>query len=239
MDLQIGLDVKQLSIYKVLLIILLSFGVGFILPTTADAAEKKDKSARRAALMMQKMQQDMQAEKAAMQTQFDTQKKLLEDDLKLKAEQLEKLNKSVASLERKNKATQADLDKTIAEKTALDAKLTQTQTTLETTQKSLADLKDKHNQSLADLKFNDNQRKTLSANLADTTKLVNSCEAKNTKLHQFGSELISIYDKPSSYEAAMRKEQFFQLKRVELENILQNQQDKLDQERFTSKKTAY
>ena len=203
------------------------------------AAEKKDKSARRAALMMQKMQQDMQAQMDAEKAQFEAQKKLLEDDLKIKTEQLEKLNKSVVSLERKNKATQIELDKTIVEKTALDAKLTQTQTTLETTQKSLADLKVQYSQALADLKFNDTQRKTLSANLADTTKLMNSCEVKNTKLHQFGSELISIYDKPSSYEAAMRKEKFFQFKRVELENILQNQQDKLDEERFTSKKTAY
>ena len=230
---------KQLSSYKILLIILLSFSIGFITPTIANAAEKKDKSARRAALMMQKMQQDMQAQMDAEKVQFDTQKKVLEDDLKIKTEQLEKLNKSVASLERKNKTTQAELDKTTAEKTALDAKLTQTQTTLDTTQKSLEDLKVEHNQSLTDLKFNDNQRKTLSANLADTTKLMNTCEAKNTKLHQFGSELISIYDKPSSYEAAMRKEQFFQLKRVDLENILQNQQDKLDQEKFTNTKSAY
>ena len=230
---------KQLSSYKILLIILLSFSIGFVTPTIANAAEKKDKSARRAALMMQKMQQDMQAQMDAEKAQFDTQKKALEDDLKFKIEQLEKLNQSVASLERKNKTTQAELDKARTEKTALDAKLTQTKTMLETTQKNLEDLKVEHNQSLTDLKFNDTQRKTLSSNLADTTKLMNSCEAKNTKLHQFGSELISIYDKPTSYEAAMRKEKFFQLKRVELENILQNQQDKLDEERFNSKKSAY
>ena len=235
----IGFNVKQLSSYKILLIILLSFSIGFVTPTTANAAEKKDKSARRAALMMQKMQQDMQAQMDAEKAQFDTQKKALEDDLKFKIEQLEKLNQSVASLERKNKTTQAELDKARTEKTALDAKLTQTKTMLETTQKNLEDLKVEHNQSLTDLKFNDSQRKTLSSNLADTTKLMNSCEAKNTKLHQFGSELISIYDKPTSYEAAMRKEKFFQLKRVELENILQNQQDKLDEERFNSKKSAY
>ena len=222
-----------------MLIILLSFSIGFITPTIANAAEKKDKSARRAALMVQKMQQDMQAQMDAEKVKFDAQIKVLEDDLKNKTEQQEKLNQSVVSLELKNKATQSELTKTRAEKTALDAKLTQTQTMLETTQKSLADLKVDHNQSLTDLKFNDNQRKTLSANLADTTKLMNTCEAKNTKLHQFGSELISIYDKPSSYESAMRKEQFFQLKRVELENILQNKQDKLDEERFTSKKAAY
>ena len=84
------------------------------------------------------------------------------------------------------------------------------------------------------MKFNDNQRKTLSTNLAQTTKAVNDCEVKNVKLHQFGTELIQIYDKPSNYDAAMRKEQFFQLKRVQLENILQDRQDKLDDARFVN-----
>jgi hypothetical protein len=36
----------------------------------------------------------------------------------------------------------------------------------------------------------------------------------------------------------MRKEKFFQLKRVELENIMQNQQDKLDEQRFSAGKSA-
>jgi chromosome segregation ATPase len=112
----------------------------------------------------------------------------------------------------------------------------QTQNQLETTQKNLDDLKIQYQQAQVDLKFNDNQRKTLATNLALTTKSLNACEAKNTKLHQFGTELIQIYDKPSSYEAAMRKEQFFQLKRVELENILQNRQDQLNDELVVKKK---
>ncbi len=225
--------------YKVMLLIVLSFMIGFMQPNTAFAAEKKDKSARRAQLMMQKMKQDMEAEKAAMQAQFDTQKKELEDKLKIKDEEFVKLDKQLNTAERKNKSLEAELKKVNTEKTALETKLQQTQAQLETTQKNLADLKVEHNQALADLKFNDNQRKTLSTNLAQTTKAVNDCEVKNSKLHQFGTELIQIYDKPSSYEAAMRKEQFFQLKRVELENILQNQQDKLDDARFVNKKSAY
>jgi hypothetical protein len=37
----------------------------------------------------------------------------------------------------------------------------------------------------------------------------------------------------------MRKEQFFQLKRVELENILQDRQDQLNEELVVKKKAAY
>jgi DNA repair exonuclease SbcCD ATPase subunit len=230
---------KSTSNYKILFLIFLSFAIGFMQPNTVFAAEKKDKAARRAALMMQKMKQDMEAEKAAMQTQFDAQKKELEDKLKIKDEEFVKLDNQLKNAERKNKSLEAELKKVNTEKAELETKLQQTQAQLETTQKNLADLKAEHNQALADLKFNDNQRKTLSTNLAQTTKAVNDCELKNGKLHQFGTELIQIYDKPSSYEAAMRKEQFFQLKRVELENILQSKQDKLDDARFVNKKSAY
>ena len=229
---------KHLLSYKTLFLIILAFVIGFIQPNTGFAAEKKDKSARRAALMMQKMQQDMEAEKAARQTQFDTQKKELEDKLKIKDEEFLRLDKNSATAERKNKSLEAEVKKVSAEKAALDAKLQQIQAQLETTQKSAADLNVQHNQALVDLKFNDNQRKNLSTNLAQTTKAVNECEVKNIKLHQIGTELIQIYDKPSSYDAAMRQEPFFKLKRVELENILQNEQDKLNDAQFTNRKSA-
>jgi chromosome segregation ATPase len=189
--------------------------------------------------MMQKMKQDMEAEKASMQTQFDAQKKELEDKLKSSDEELVKVSKKLVTAERKIKTLQGEIKKVTLAKEAVDAKLLQTQAQLETTQTHLDDLKIQYQQAQADLKFNDNQRRTLSTNLAQTTKSLDVCEAKNAKLHQFGTELIQIYEKPSSYEAAMRKEQFFQLKRVELENILQNRQDQLNEELVVKKKAAY
>ena len=234
----------KLTIYPNLIcvVITLLMAIAFAFPQPVNAAEK-DKSAKRAALMMQKMKQDMQAQmdadKATMQTQLDTQKKEFEDKIKAKDEELDKQTKKQATAERKNRSLDSDIAKLTAEKIALDSKLQQTQSVLEVTQKNLAELKIQYTQALADLKFNDNQRKTLSVNLAQTTKSVNECEVKNGKLHQFGTELIQIYDKTSTYEAAMRKEQFFQLKRVELENILQAKQDGLDEARFVNKKSDY
>jgi chromosome segregation ATPase len=201
-------------------------------------AEEKDKSSRRAALMMQKMKQDMEAEKAAMQTQFDAQKKELEDKLKSSDDELVKVKKLLSTAERKNKILQIEIKKVTLAKELVDAKLLQTQNQLEITQKKLDDLKVQYQQAQADLKFNDNQRKTLSSNLAQTTKSLDVCEAKNAKLHQFGTELIQLYEKPSTYEAVMRKESFFQLKRVELENILQDRQDQLNEELVVKKKAA-
>lgn len=223
---------------KIIALFILALLAGMLMPQSSFAAEKKDKAAKRQALMMQKMKQDMEAEKVAMQTQFDTQKKTLEDQLLAKETALKQTNDELVSSQRKAKSLSAELTKALDENKAVETKLTATQADSDATKNSLADLKGQHTQALADLKFNDNQRKTLSTNLADISKQLNTCIASNTKLHQFGTELIHIYDKPGSYDAVMRKEQFFQLKRVELENILQNQQDKLDAERFSATKSV-
>ncbi len=236
---ELEFKMKLISSHKIVFLILLAFAVGLVQPNMAHAAEKKDKSAKRAALMMQKMKQDMEAEKAALQAQFDTQKKELEDKLKNKDEELASHDKKLTTAKNVNKNLESEIKKVNAEKAAVETKQQQTQAQLETTQKNLAELKAQHQQAQTDLKFNDNQRKTLSTNLAQTTKSVNECEEKNIKLHQFGTELIQIYDKPSSYDAVMRKEQFFQLKRIELENILQNKQDKLDDAQFINGKSAF
>lgn len=234
-----SMKMKNTQGYKVILLILFSFLIGFTYPTLTEAAEKKDKAARRAQLMMQKMKQDMEAEKATMQTQFDTEKKTLEDKLKIKDEELVVINSKLTNAEKKNKNLDSEVKKLTSEKNNLDTKLQQTQAELETTKTNLAELKQQYQQAQADLKFNDNQRKTILTNLSETTKAVNACEEKNIKLHQFGTDLIKIYDNPASYEAVMRKEKFFQLKRVELENLLQNKQDVLDEAKFTNRKTPY
>ena len=230
---------KLILSHKILWLLIASLAVGFVYPDSAIAAEKKDKAARRAALMVQKAKQEMEQEKSNMQAQFDLQKKELEDKVKSNDEQLQKRSANLGVAQRKLGGLQSELTKVNSEKTALETKQQEMQALLESTQKSLADMTLQFKQAQADLKINDNQRTTLSTNLAKTNVSLSSCEQKNAKLHQFGTDLIDIYDKPSLYTAIMRDEPFFQLKRVELENILQNQQDKLDEEKVVSKKASY
>jgi chromosome segregation ATPase len=225
----------QKKIFKLPTVLLLSiFMLGHLGFTEhADAADKQDKAARRAQLMMLKMQQEMEAEKAALQAQIN------EKDEKLKAqdEALQTLEKQLASAQYKVHKLTKELEKTKEEKNAVDEELIKTQVELITTQQSLAELQDQHQQTVADLKFNEGQRKTLSSNLANTTKSLNTCEEKNEKLYMYGKDLVQIYDKPSTYESVMRKEKFFQLKRVELENLLQSKLDQLDEAHIVSNST--
>ena len=220
---------------KIIALFLIPFLMGLMFSEPSFSAEKKDKAARKTALMMQKMKQDMEA----MQAQFATEKKALEDQLKAETEAKTLVETKLSSAEAKARSLGAQLSNAQEEKTALDSQLTQTKAELLSTQTNLTDLKTQHQKALADLNFNDGQRKTLSTNLADTTKSLNTCEEKNGKLYAYGKELVQLYDDPSRYEAVMRKEKFFQLKRVELENILQNQQDKLDEARYVRPTKPY
>jgi chromosome segregation ATPase len=220
---------------KIIALFLIPSLIGLFFAEPSVAAEKKDKAARKAALMMQKMKQDMDA----MQAQFATEKQALEAQIKAETEAKALAEEKLSVTESKVRSLNATLKKTNDEKAALDTQLTETKATLVTTETNLSELKTLHQKALADLDFNDNQRKTLSSNLAETTKNLNTCEDKNGKLYVYGKELIQIYDNPSTYESIMRKEKFFQLKRVELENILQNQQDKLDEARFVRPTRPY
>jgi chromosome segregation ATPase len=220
---------------KIIALFLIPFLIGLFFAEPSFAAEKKDKAARKAALMVQKMKQDMDA----MQAQFTAEKQALEAQLKAETEAKTLVEEKLSATESKVRSLNATLKKTNDEKAALDTQLTDTKATLVSTETNLSELKTQHQKALADLDFNDNQRKTLSSNLAETTKNLNTCEDKNGKLYVYGKELIQIYDNPSTYESIMRKEKFFQLKRVELENILQNQQDKLDEARFVRPTRPY
>jgi hypothetical protein len=64
--------------------------------------------------------------------------------------------------------------------------------------------------------------------------VIDACVAKNAKLYDYGLELVKLYENPSFYRRIVLNEPFSQLKRVELENILQNYNDKIDVEKAPS-----
>lgn len=192
------------------------------------AADKPDKAAKRAAILMQKMKQDMEAEKAALQTQLEQEKKSMTEQLN-SVQSVQRSN--AAKLQgqvKRNQQLQSDAERLRAEKQALESQLTQLQTQLQEQQQLVAEL----NQQLTDTKnalgVNDTQRKKLVSNVSNMHQKLQSCEEKNSQLYAYGKSLVSVYDDASLYQKVMRQEPFFQLKRVELENMLQEKRDQLD-----------
>ena len=81
------------------------------------------------------------------------------------------------------------------------------------------------------------EKTQLQATVVDQAQLIESCEASNVKLLQINRELLVDYDKKGFMDAMLQREPLTQLKRVEIENIVQDYQDRIDRSEFR-KKTA-
>lgn len=197
------------------------------LQTVATAAEKQDKAAKRAAILMQKMKQDMEAEKSALQTEFEQEKKTMSDALS-HAQNAERAHS--AKLQGQAKRTQqlqAEAQKLGSEKAALTTQLQQLQSQLAEKTQRLEAAEQQLKTAKADLDVNDAQRKKLVSNVSASHQKLVSCEEKNSRLYTYGNDLVGLYADASAYRKAMRDEPFFQLKRVELENLLQDKRSQL------------
>lgn len=192
------------------------------------AADKPDKAAKRAAILMQKLKQDMEAEKAALQTQMEQDKKRLAEQLgSVQSAQRTHAAKLQGQLKR-NQQLQADAERLQTEKSTLETQLLAVQTQLQQQQQQVAELNQQLSVAQASLGVNDTQRKKLVSNVSQMHQKLQSCEEKNSQLYAYGKSLVSLYDDASFYQKVMRQEPFFQLKRVELENVLQEKRDQLD-----------
>ena len=202
------------------------------LANPALAADKKDKASRRAQQMVQQIQQ----EKAQLQSQLDQvmqAKAVLDADMAKAQEENTSLKIKLGAAIRKIDGLEISLKEMTAERLAFEAKLLKTQTELEATKTGLNELEVKYQANLYDLKVNEQQRANLTATTIQKTKVIDACLAKNTKLYDYGLELVKLYENPSLYKQIVLTEKFSQLKRVELENILQNYNDKIDLEKAT------
>lgn len=188
-------------------------------------AHAEDKAARRAALLMRKMQADMQAKLDAQQAAFEQEKQTMAQQLAEQQVTIDELTDSKARLGRAKR----NLTK---QKSALEAKNKQTTTALEAAKQQIDTLSSKLQSTEEALAFSQQQRKTILANLADTNKTLTSCEAQNQKLYAYGSELIDFYESPKAVKAIKDKASFLQSKRVVLDNLLQNEQNLLDENHF-------
>lgn len=199
-----------------------------VAPATVMAAEKPDKAAKRAAILMQKLKQDMEAEKAALQEQLTQEKQAISEQLNAAQSAQRNHSAKLQGQVKRNQQLQAEADHLRTDKQALEAQLSQLNTQLQQQQQKVADLSAQLAQAQSALGVNDAQRKKLVSNVSNMHEKLQSCEAKNGQLYQYGQSLVSLYDDATVYQKIMRSEPFFQLKRVELENILQEKREQLD-----------
>lgn len=200
----------------------------------AHAAEKSDKAAKRAAIMMQKLKQDLEAEKSTLQAQFEQEKKQLSEQLNKVQSGQRAHDAKLGSQLKRNAGLQAQNQQLSTEKTTLAAQLASLQQQLDALTADQQALKQTLAETQQLLAVNETQRTGLLAKVTDSHQQLQSCKTMNTQLSEYGTSLVNLYADASAYKKAMRSEPFFQLKRVELENILQEKRDLIDQNRMPS-----
>lgn len=149
-------------------------------------------------------------EKAEVEGQLkETQDKLDATQKKLKVTKLK-------SVEQLAKLSQ-DIDGVTAEKSALAAKLADTE-------KQLVDTSSKLRQTETD-------RRSLEVTGVRQRETIALCEGNNAKLYQYGTELLGAYEHKGCGAALLQAEPVTGLKRVEIENLMQDYRDKLDEQK--------
>ena len=132
------------------------------------------------------------------------------ESAKLKAE-LEQMNRKLAGVK---KSSEAALAKSQESNTALNENLQQTAQKLHQAE---------------------SEKNQLQEMVNGQAELIQSCESKNTELVQVNRELLDRYQKKGFFDALLQREPLTQLKRVEIENVVQEYQDRIDQMEFRRK----
>jgi hypothetical protein len=132
------------------------------------------------------------------------------ENAKLKIE-VEELNKKLGGLK---KSSETSLAKAHENNVALNESLQKTTQNLHQTE---------------------TEKTQLQATVVDQAQLIESCAAKNVKMVQINRELLDHYAQKGCFDAMLQREPLTQLKRVELENIVQEYQDQIDQQEFKQK----
>jgi chromosome segregation ATPase len=177
----------------------------------ADAVSNKDQKKERQALRrMQQQLNEIQQQKSVLAQE----KTVLEETLKKTHDETESHKRSAAGAVAKASRLEKDIEAENKEKAELHTWL---------------DEANKRNEELS------GQRKQLEQDLKNTTVALAKqdeqrklCETNNDELYRIGRELADWYTSKGAVNAILEAEPFTRIKRVEMENLLENYRDKLE-----------
>lgn len=150
-------------------------------------------------------------------------------------QQIRKLEKDKSSLNQEKSALESKLKEATDQATAEQAKaqtaskhaaglgreVGRLKESLSTSEKSLADTAEA-------LKKTEVEKKKLELELAQHKQQLTSCSTKNDELHKLGYDLMQKYEHKTCGDSLVQREPFTGLKQVQIENELEVQRDKLD-----------
>ena len=189
-------------------------------------ASREREALRRAQQQVQQIRQEKTTleEKLA---SFEQEKTALVQEKEKLAGQMNGAQARAKSESAKGQQLQLALDAMTQEKQTLQAK------TAELDQR-LAELTTKHANIERELAQTQAQKKQAQSTLSMRDEQVASCEDKNMRLYRYGRDLIGQCRDHSATDAVLRLEPFTGIKRVAIENLLEEYRDKLDTQKLIS-----
>jgi chromosome segregation ATPase len=205
---------------------------GFVVCSGAGAQDKASRE-REALKRAQQQVQQMRQEKASIEEKLSG----FEQEKEKIAGQLSGAQARARAAASKNQQLQTELDAAMRDKQTLEAQKADLE-------KQLAELSAKHTQLTAkhaategELAQTSSLKLQTESSLRGRTQQLAVCEDKNIKLYSHGRDLIKQCTDRSATDMVLRLEPFTGLKRVELENVLEEYRDKLDAQKIISADT--
>jgi len=205
------------------LVLTLIAGLSVATTRAADSdQEKRLRDALRAAVTQQRALEDeravLQAKAAESERQIAALRARIEQLLK-QAEQSEA-----------GATKQAEREKAV---TQLNERISAQNESIRSLRSALEKESKAHKTATADAGNKEAERVKLAGEAAELTRRVESCEVKNVGLFQVGSEVLDRFEKVDLGDVLATREPFIGIKRVELENLVQDYRDKLLDQKVT------
>lgn len=200
--------------YKSLFFSLLVTGFIVLFACSAQADDKEFKR------LQQKLKASEQEKMQLRQGKEEADAQLADSAAKLK-----KSNSSLAAEKRKLADLQKEMDLLTAVKEDLDAKLHATTDKLTETEQLLAQTQQ--------------AKRNVEGELSARTQSLADCSIKNESLHRTGVDVLKHYQEKGCWTALLEKEPLTQLKRVELENQLDEYRELLDKQLVQTREEAH
>lgn len=204
-----GSDVRFLTMRRTCFLTLIIL-LASVLALPANAETKKPDPQREQIRRLQQMQQKTEQEKATLQLE----KSAVEEQLKVSTEKALNLEKSA------QRSASLDKQKT-AQITALETQMSELKAHLAESEKCVTQSAESQQKSLAEIT-------RLQTQLSKLNKDLSAGEAKNLQLYKYSIELMNRYQNKGVWTSVAQMEPFTGLKRVEIENLLDEYRDKLE-----------
>lgn len=133
-----------------------------------------------------------------------------------------RLKKGAEATESTLAARTAELESATRETSGVKGRLTRTEQRLERVTGQLREVVAKYKEKAAALRHTEAERVELDAQLAATRRELEDAEKKNLALYQLNKDMLTKFAQEGPWDGLLRKEPFSGLKRVEIENLVQD-----------------